>query len=105
MEEQNKYKVIVSEQAKQMLVNHAAFLAQDSPEAAERLVVSFQKAANSLDMMPQRCPWLVGEYIPKRTYRFLVFEKRYLLIFQIQDDTVYADYVVDCRQDYGWFIH
>ncbi len=41
MERQNKYKVIVSEQAKQMLVNHAAFLAQARPDAAERLVVSF----------------------------------------------------------------
>ena len=105
MERQSKYKVIVSEQAKQMLVNHAAFLAQASPDAAERLVVSFEKAANSLEEMPQRCPWLAGEYIPRNVYRFLVFEKRYLLIFQIQDDVVYAYYVVDCRQDYGWLIH
>lgn len=104
MEIQSKYKVIVSEQAKQTLVNHAAFLAQASPDAAERLVVFFEKAANSLDTMPQRCPWLIGEYIPRNTYRFLVFEKRYLLIFHIRDDIVYADYVVDCRQDYGWLI-
>ena len=55
--------------------------------------------------MPQRCPWLIGEYIPRNTYRFLLFEKRYMLIFQIIDNTVYADYVVDCRQDYGWLIH
>ena len=73
--------------------------------AAERLVVSFETAANSLNRMPQRCPWLTGEYIPKNAYRFLLFEKRYLLIFQIQDNTVYADYVVDCGQDYGWLIH
>lgn len=31
MEKQNKYRVVVSEQAKQMLVFHAAFLAQVSP--------------------------------------------------------------------------
>lgn len=105
MERQSKYKVIVSEQAKQMLVNHAAFLAQNSLDAAERLVVSFEKAANSLDTMPQRCPWLTGEYIPGNIYRFLVFEKRYLLIFQVRDDIVYVDYIVDCRQDYGWLIH
>lgn len=105
MERQNKYPVIVSEQAEQMLVSHAAFLAQVSPDAAERLVVSFETAANSLDTMPQRCPWLTGEYIPRHTYRYLTFEKRYLLIFQIQEGIVYADYVVDCRQDYGWLIH
>lgn len=32
-------------------------------------------------------------------------EKRYLLIFQIQEDIVYVDYVVDCRQDYAWLLH
>lgn len=104
MENQSKYRVIVSEQATQMLVFHAAFLAQVSPEAAEKLTVEFEKAANSLETMPQRCPWLSGEYIPKHAYRFILFEKRYMLIFQIVDHTVYADHVVDCRQDYGWLI-
>ena len=104
MEQQNKYRVIVSARAAQMLVSHAAFLAQVSPAAAERLTVEFEKAAKSLEQMPQRCPWLRGEYIPKNAYRFILFEKRYMLIFQIVDNTVYADYVVDCRQDYGWLI-
>lgn len=105
MENQSKYRVIVSERAMQMLVSHAAFLAQVSPEAAERLTVEFEKAANSLETMPQRCSWLSGEYIPKNAYRFILFEKRYMIIFQIVDNTVYADYVVDCRQDYDWLIH
>ena len=70
MEQQNKYRVIVSARAAQMLVSHAAFLAQVSPAAAERLTVEFEKAAKSLEQMPQRCPWLRGEYIPKNAYRF-----------------------------------
>ena len=102
MENQSRYRVIVSERAVQMLISHVAFLAQASPEAAERLTVEFEKAANSLETMPQRRPWFSGEHIPKRTYRFILFEKRYMLIFQIVDNTVYADYVLDCRQDYEW---
>ncbi|MCI5687318.1 MAG: type II toxin-antitoxin system RelE/ParE family toxin [Emergencia sp.] len=104
MEQRNRYHVVVSEQATQMLVSHAAFLAQVSPEAAERLTTEFEKTANSLEIMPQRCPWLTGEYIPRNTYRFIMFEKRYMIIFQVMDDIIYADYVVDCRQDYGWLI-
>ena len=104
MEQQNKYRVIVSARAAQMLVSHAAFLAQVSPTAAERLTVEFQKAAKSLERMPQRCQWLRGEYIPRNVYRFILFEKCYLLIFQIAHDVVYADYVVDCRQDYDWLL-
>lgn len=102
---QNKYHVIVSERAAQMLVSHAAFLAQVNPQAAKNITSEFNKAANSLECMPQRCPWLKGAYIPKNTYRFLLFEKRYMIIFQIIDDTVFADYVIDCRQDYSWLIH
>ena len=98
MEPQNNYRVIVSERAKHMLVSHAAFLAQVSPEAAERLVVAFEKTAGSLDTMPQRCPWFSG------VYRSILFEKRYLLLFQIVDGSVYVDYVLDCRQDYSWLI-
>ena len=104
MEQRNKYRVIVSERATQMLVSHVAFLSQVSPEAAERMTVEFEKAANSLQLMPQRCPWLTGEYIPRNAYRFILFEKRYMIIFRIVDDIVYADYVVDCRQDYSWLI-
>ena len=55
MEQQNKYRVIVSERATQMFVSHAAFLAQVSPEAAERLTIEFEKTANFLELMPQRC--------------------------------------------------
>ena len=87
-----------------MLISHAAFLAQVNPQAAEKLTEEFQRAANSLETMPQRCTWLSGEYIPKNAYRFILFEKRYMLIFQIADDVVYADYVIDCRQDYSWLI-
>ena len=48
MEQQNKYRVIVSERATQMLISHAAFLAQVSPEAAERLTAEFEKTASFL---------------------------------------------------------
>ena len=104
MEQQNKYRVIVSERATQMLVSHAAFLAQVNLEEAKRMTAEFKKTANSLELMPQRCSWLTENYIPRNAYRFILFEKRYMIIFQIVDDIVYADYVVDCRQDYSWLI-
>ena len=100
----NNYRVVVSERAAQMLVSHAAFLAKVNVEAAERLTSEFVEAANSLEKIPKRFPWLRGDYIPRNTYRFVLFGKRYMIIFQIIDDVVYVDYVVDCRQDYGWLL-
>lgn len=102
--ETKKYNVVVSKRATQMLVSHAAFLAKVSTEAANQLVVSFEETANSLAIMPERCSWLIADYIPQNKYRKILFEKRYLLLFQIRDNTVYVDFVVDCRQDYGWLL-
>ncbi|CAA7601354.1 Hypothetical protein DEACI_2020 [Acididesulfobacillus acetoxydans] len=42
--------------------------------------------------------------IPAEKYRKLLLEKRYLLVYQIKESTVYADAVVDTRQDYGWLL-
>ena len=89
---------------KSLRISCQLFLYHTSLEAAERLTAEFEKAANSLEVMPQRCPWFSGEYIPRNTYRFILFEKRYMLLFQIVDNTVYADYVLDGRQDYSWLI-
>lgn len=101
---ESSYSVVVSERAAQMLVSHASFLANVNVEAANRLTSEFVETANSLRNMPQRHPWLRGDYIPRNTYRFALFEKRYMLIFQIVDNVVYVDYVVDCRQDYRWLL-
>lgn len=87
-----------------MLTSHAYFIAQVSEEVAERFVTSFEEKASSLETMPHRCPWFSGDYIPKNVYRYLLIEKRYMILFQIKEHIVYADYILDCRQDYQWII-
>jgi len=84
-----------------MLLNHARFLAQASENAANRLVEDFVSKAKTLERMPERCPWLTGNGIPQRKYRKLIFEKHYMLVYQVIGDSVYVDAMVDCRQDYG----
>ena len=78
--------------------------AQVSQSASEQLVEDFEWAAKPLEAMSQRCPWLRSDYIPSNTYRFLMFGKRYIIIFQIRDNAVLTDYVVNHRQDYGWLL-
>jgi plasmid stabilization system protein ParE len=105
MDSENKrYTVVISDEAKQMLVSHARFLAQVSEHAATRLIEDFQVRAKSLEQFPERDPWLVDQLISSGKYRKLLLEKRYLLVYQIKENTVYVDAVVDTRQDYGWFL-
>ena len=58
----------------------------------------------SLQTMPQRFPFFNEDYIPANKYHKLYVENWYLVLYQIKDDTVYVDWILDCRQDYSWLL-
>ena len=82
MSEQAKYRVIVSDRAAQLLVQHAAFLAKANREAADRLVETFTETAVSLEEMPLRGAWFSANYIPRNVYRYLATDR--VAVFSIQ---------------------
>jgi plasmid stabilization system protein ParE len=98
------YQVIISERTGEMLVQHVRFLAHVSTLAAEKLRIDIIGAAKSLQEFPERGFWLIDPALPVNKYRKLLVDKRYLLIYKVEDDTVYIDYLVDCRQEYSWLI-
>ena len=97
-----KYKVTVSEKFRQLLGAHVRFLAEKSPEAATEMKKRILEAVRSLDRMPARFPFLSAEYITPNKYRKMLVKKRYLVLYQIKENTVRVDYIVDCREDYSW---
>ena len=99
-----KYQVIISERAGEMLVQHVRFLAQVNIPSADKLRIDIIETAKSLKEFPERGFWLIDPALPVNKYRKLLVDKRYLLIYKIEDDTVYVDYLVDCRQEYTWLI-
>lgn len=96
-----QYKVIVSERTRQMLAGHVRFLAQKSPNAARKVKNELVDAMRSLSKMPERFPFLDNEFIPPNKYHKMFVEKQYLILYQVKDQAVYVDYIVDCRQDYN----
>lgn len=99
-----QYKVIVSRRARRMLAGHVRFLAQKNPNAARRTKNELMEAIRSLSTMPERFPFLNVDYMPLNKYHRVFVIKWYLALYQIRDQAVYVDYVVDCRQDYGWLV-
>ena len=99
-----QYNIIVSERTRQMLAGHVRFLAQKSPDAARRVKTDLLNGIRSLSQMPERFPFLDNEFITPNKYHKMIVAKRYLILYQIKDLTVYVDYVVDCRQDYAWLL-
>lgn len=104
MTENKKYKVIVSDRAKRMLGTHMRYMAQVSKEAAVAKKEEILTALRSLAYLPQRFPFFEELYITPNKYHKMFIEKWYLILYQIQDQTVYVDYILDCRKDYSWLV-
>lgn len=97
-----KYKVIVSDRAKRMFGTHIRFMAQVNKDVARAEKKEIMDAMRSLSHMPQRFPFFEEVYITPNMYHKMFVEKWYLILYQIRDDTVYVEYILDCRKDYGW---
>lgn len=100
-----RYEVIISDRAKQLLGNHIRFLAQVNKPAAAKLKKRFLDSFRELAHMPGKYPFFQSDYIPPNKYHKLYVENWYLVLYQVQDNTVYVDWIVDCRQDYEWLLH
>ncbi|HBG42923.1 MAG TPA: plasmid stabilization protein [Firmicutes bacterium] len=104
MENRLQYKVLVSDRARQMLASHIRFLAQKNPAAARQTKKDLMDDVRLLQQMPERFPFLKADFIPPNKYHKMFVEKWYLVIYQVRNQTVYVDYIVDCRQDYDWLL-
>lgn len=104
MKKKPGYNVIVSDRAKHMLGAHIRFLAKVGPEAAVTTRKQLVKAIRSLADMPERFPFDDSDYITPNRYRRMFAGKWYLILYRVREKTVFVDYIVDCRQDYGWLV-
>ena len=104
MEKTRRYKVVVSDRARQMLGVHVRFLSGVSPLGARKAKGELLKAIRSLAEMPERHSFFSGEFVPPNQYHKMIVGGYYLILYQIRGDTVFVDYILDCRADYQWLI-
>ena len=99
-----KYTIIVSDKASDMLQRHIAFIANVSKKTARDQKKEIVDAIKRLKEDANIYPFFENEFIPKNKYHKYVISKRYIILYQIKDDVVYVDYIIDTRQDYGWLL-
>lgn len=104
MGDNRQYRVIVSDRAKRMLGEHIRFLAKVSPDAARKKKQQIMTELRSLSHWPQRFPFFDADYIPANKYHKMFVDRWYLVLYQVRDDTVYVDYILDCRTEYSWLV-
>lgn len=97
------YKVIISDRARRILASHIRFMTKVNKDVAKDMK-KIMDAMRSLNQMPQRFPFFNEPYITPNKYRKMFIKKWYIVLYQIKDDTVYVDYIIDCHQNYDWLM-
>ena len=93
-----EYFVSIDAGANDRMAEHIEFLARVSEDAAYRLLDEMIAGVHSLRKMPHRNPFYNRPYLPLNKYRYLIFDKRYRIVYQIDGDNVYVDDIQDSRQ-------
>jgi len=94
-----KYKVFIDPQADRKLAMHIEFLARVSETAAVRLYDEYKKSLDFLKHSPTSCPPYITQKPIDTKLKYKLFGKRYRIVFEIIDNSVYAYDIQDCRQD------
>lgn len=89
-------KILISKNAKTDLYLHHFYKQKYSALAAEKFFKDFNSAINSLSLFPYMYPKISDN----NSYRKVLFNKRYLMIYLIENDIVYIDSIINCKQNY-----
>lgn len=97
-----QFEVILSDNAIDMLEEHLSFIWKVDEAKARKTNAEIFKGIFSLDTLPERCPYMENEILPRGKYHKLLIAKWYLILYQIRGGIVYVDAIIDCRQDPDW---
>ena len=88
-----------------MLATHLFYTYQINKELIKLHQKEIMDAIHSLHYLPYRFPLFSDPYINTNKYRKMAIKKCYIVLYQIKEDTVYIDYIIDCRRNYSWLIY
>ena len=99
---QKKYDVRLARRADRMLLSHTIFLSQVSSIAARKLLSAFKKSTDRMADNPFQFPFADESDIsgiPPEKYRKCLIDDRYKALFIVDENIVYIDAIIDCRQE------
>jgi len=68
-------------------------------DAALRFSDEILDKIESLETNPIRYPSYDNDFVPENRYRKMTVNKRYMVLYEISGDSVFVDYIIDCRQN------
>lgn len=95
----DRYKIIISSKAHQDILNIVSFILNVSKKAAIEVAEYIYSSIESLSILPERNPLfpLFGFGIETRK---LIVNKRYIVIYVIQEDKIIVHRILDGRRKF-----
>ena len=87
-----------------MLKLHINYLKLSSFINANHFREIILQSAKELEYFPKRYPLFLVPEISNKKYRKMVVDKRYLLLYEVIGESVWINLILDCRQNYKWFL-
>ena len=94
-----RYHYFIDPLADKKLAEHIEFLARVSEKAAIKLYDEYNETIEYLENYPESCSPYYPSIPIDAELRYILFSKRYRIVFEIVDNKIYAYDVQDCRQD------
>jgi len=96
--EYKEYFVRVAPTVNDRMYDHFEFLARVNEAAAKKLLDNLVADMQSLQNMPYRNPVFDRPYLKNGKYRYMVSCVRYLIVYQVIENTVHIEDIQDSRQ-------
>ena len=89
-------KILFSNKAKLDLYLHSFYKCKYSKASSEKFFEDFNSSIQSLLLFPYMYPKISTDSL----YIKILFNKKYLIIYLIENDNIYIDSIVNCKQNY-----
>lgn len=95
-----KYKVLVSEDARNSILDSMRFLANANKNSAKKELDNIFKELKTLEDFPLRHPAIPNLVIlGKQVHKFVLSNSRYVVLYSISESIVFVNKFLDVRKD------
>ena len=94
-----RYNVEIAENALFLLEKHLRFLANVSAKAAYKINEEIFAKIDTLEDNPFQYPVWQTDFELSREYRRIIVNKRYLIVYFVDGNMVFVDYIFDSSMD------
>lgn len=89
-------KILISKKARKQLYLHAFYKSKYSKASSLQFLEDFNSSIQFLLLFPYMYP----KISKNSSYRKIIFNKKYIIIYFIENENIYIDSIINCKQNY-----